>query len=287
MLQKLSWIILGTSGCLYITISLLLLWGQSRLIFIPDSQVKSTPEKYKLTYQDIWIDINKEKIHGWWIPAGEEATPVILYFHGNASNNGDIVDNADVFHQLGLSVLLVDYRGYGKSSSIFPNETRVYQDATAAWEYLTQTRKIEPNHIFVYGHSLGGAIAIELASKQPNMAGLITEGTFTSIKEMGSINLLFRLLPLDLIVTQAFDSINKISSLKTPLLMFHGGEDEMIPMEMAKQLFDKASPPKKLIQIPQAEHDNLHKVGDPQYIANLKQFIQENYPQNNFKQEQE
>ncbi len=273
LIKKLCLTILGTSVSTYIAVCLLLLWGQRRLVFIPDSQIKSTPEKYKLDYQDVWIDIKQEKIHGWWIQAENESAPAILYFHGNASNNGDVVDNAAIFHQIGLSVLLIDYRGYGKSISSFPSETKVYEDATAAWKYLTETRQIKPDNIFVYGHSLGGAIAIELASKQPDMAGLITEGTFTSIKEIGGYNPLFKLLPLNLIVTQRFDSINKISSLQVPLLMFHGTDDRVIPPEMAKQLFEIAPQPKKLIFIPQARHDNLHKTVNPEYIFNLKQFI--------------
>lgn len=277
MLKKFLAIALGSLTSLYIALCLLLFWGQKRLIFVPDSQIKSTPAKYQLDYQDVWIDIGREKIHGWWIPAANESAPTMLYFHGNASNNGDVVDNAAVFHQLGLSTLLIDYRGYGKSSSAFPNETRVYEDATAAWQYLTKIKQIEPDNIFVYGHSLGGAIAIELASKQSNMAGLIVEGTFTSIREIGSSDPLFKFLPLNAIVTQRFDSIDKIAALEVPLLMFHGTDDEIISPEMAKKLFDKAPQPKKLVLIPQAGHDNLHKAGDPKYyIEPLKQFILEN-----------
>ena len=276
MLIKLLLITLGTSAVLYIVTCILLIWGQKRLIFVPDNQIKSTPEKYQLDYQDVWIDVQSETIHGWWIPLPKESAPVVLYLHGNASNNGDIVGRAAVFHQLGLSTLLIDYRGYGKSSPTFPNESRVYEDVAAAWKYLTEIKKIRPQHIFVYGHSLGGAIAIELASQQSDIAGLITEGTFTSIEAMGSFNPLFKLLPLKLIVNQRFDSISKISSLQIPLLMFHGEEDEIIPLEMAKQLFENALQPKQLIFIPQAEHDNLHKVDSPEYIANLQQFILEN-----------
>ena len=279
MFRKLGLILLiliGTSAGIYIAICLILLWGQKRFIFIPDRQIRATPAKYKLDYQDIWIDIQQEKIHGWWIPSTQESAPTILYFHGNASNNGDVVDNAAIFHQLGLSVLLIDYRGYGKSSPTFPSETIVYQDATAAWRYLTETRKIKHNNIFVYGHSLGGAIAIDLASKQPNMAGLITEGTFTSMKNIAGYNPLFKLLPLNLIVTQHFDSMSKISSLQMPLLMFHGSNDEVIPPSMAKQLFEKAPQPKTLVSIPEAKHDNLHKTASPEYILNLKNFIDTN-----------
>lgn len=279
MFKKIGLLTAGLLLFSYFTLCLLLLWGQKKLIFIPDSQLSSTPQKYQLNYQDIWIKIEQEQIHGWWIPHENKSAPVMLYFHGNASNNGDIVDNAAIFHQLGLSVLLIDYRGYGKSSTTFPSEKRVYEDAEAAWQYLTEVKQIEPDNIFVYGHSLGGAIAINLAIKQPNMAGLITEGTFTSIKEMGALNPIFKLLPLNFLVTQRFDSINKISSLKVPILMFHGSEDEIIPVEMAKQLFNQAPQPKELIFISQAQHNNLHQVGDPKYIFNLQKFVLENSEQ--------
>lgn len=269
-------IIVGVGTTLYVGLCLLLFWGQNRLIFFPDSQVKSTPEKYQLDYEDVWINSDREKIHGWWIPAAKESAPAVMYFHGNASNNGDVVDNAAVFHNLGLSTLLVDYRGYGKSSPTFPNETIVYKDAAAAWQYLTKTRELKPKNIFVYGHSLGGAIAINLATQQPDMAGLIVEGTFTSIRAMSSLNPWFKLLPLDLIVNQRFDSINKIAAIKMPLLIFHGTDDEIIPAQMAQQLYEKALQPKELVFVPKAEHDNVHKVGSLEYILNLKQFIREN-----------
>lgn len=274
MLKKICLVIIATSGISYIIICLLLLWGQKKLIFVPDSQIKATPQQYGLNYQDVWIKIRQEQIHGWWIESDHKSAPVILYFHGNASNNGDIVDNAAIFHQLGLSVLVIDYRGYGKSSLTFPSETRVYEDAFASWHYLTQIRKINPQNIFVYGHSLGGAIAIELAKQQPEMAGLITEGTFTSMKEMGQLNPLFKLLPLDLIVTQRFDSINKISTLKIPLLMFHGINDEIVPHHMAQKLFERAAQPKKLVIVPQVGHNDLPRATNPKdYLDQLQQFI--------------
>ena len=274
MLRKLGLIILGISVTIYITLCLLLRWGQTRLIFVPDNQLSSTPEKYNLDYQEIWIDVEQEKIHGWWISATQKSAPVMLYLHGNASNNGDLVDNAMLFQQLGLSVLLIDYRGYGKSSATFPNEKRVYEDAEAAWKYLTATRNIEPQDIFVYGHSLGGAIAINLATKYPEMGGLITEGTFTSIQEIASSDSLFRFLPLNWIVTQRFDSISKIKSLETPILIFHGDADRIVPVAMAEKLFAAAPEPKQLVIIPQAEHNNLQRLGGKQYLSSIERFIQ-------------
>ena len=258
---------------LYVLVGLSLYWGQTRLIFHPDSLIKSTPKKHNLDYQDVWIDLGQDKVHGWWISA-TEAAPVLLYFHGNASNNGDLVDLALTFHSLGLSVLLIDYRGYGKSSPVFPNETRVYQDAEAAWQYLTDTRQIKPENIIVYGHSLGGAIALDLATKHPEMGGLVTEGTFTSIKNIASDSKFLAIFPLDWIITQRFDSINKIKSLKVPVLIIHGAEDKTIPPYMAAELFVSAPQPKQLLMIPKAGHENLELVGDRQYRSSLQNFVE-------------
>jgi uncharacterized protein len=276
MLQKLILIVFGIGITFYLTICLLLRWKQTSFIFFPHSLIRSTPQDYNLAYQDIWLNIGQEKIHGWWIPASKPSAPVMLYFHGNGSNNGDLTHIAAFFNQLGLSVLLIDYRGYGRSSPTFPNETRVYEDAETAWNYLIKNRQIKPQNIFVYGHSLGGAIAIELASKHPEMAGLITEGTFTSIEDIASMNHFFRILPLNLILTQHFNSFSKIKSLKTPILILHGEQDKVIPYSMAKQLFAIAPEPKQLVIIPQAGHDNLLQVGGQQYFWHLLQFIQSN-----------
>ena len=274
MLRKFCLTAIGLSLILYLAIGLLLRWGQTRLIFLPDSHLKSTPREYGLNYQDVWLDLDRAKIHGWWIEAREPTAPVLLYFHGNGSNNGDFSELASIFYQLGVSVLLIDYRGYGQSSPIFPNEARVYEDAEATWRYLTQKRQIEPERIFVYGHSLGGAIAIELATKHPEMAGLIVEGTFTSMKDMAEFMPLLKIFPLDLLITQCFDSMNKIRTLQVPILILHGTADRTIPVSMAKELFASAPQPKQLEIIPLANHNNLPEIGDRQYSTVLKKFIE-------------
>ena len=276
MLQKLSLTVLGILITLYLTCCLLVRYRQNRLIFFPDSYIKSTPQEYDLDYQDVWIDVGEDKIHGWWIASARKNAPTLLYFHGNGSNNGDLVEIASIFHGLGISVLLIDYRGYGQSSPVFPNEARVYQDAEAAWQYLTNGLEIEPQNIFIYGHSLGGAIAIELASRHPDMAGIIVEGTFTSMRDMAQFIRWLRIFPLDWLVTQHFDSISKIKSLSTPLLILHGSADDIIPVAMAKELFAAAPQPKQLVIIPQANHNGLPQFGDRQFLFSLQKFIQTN-----------
>lgn len=273
MLRKFLVTGLIITATLYITLLLLLRWGQNRLIFSPDSQIKSTPQKYNLDYQDVWINIDQDQIHGWWIPSIQKDAPALLYFHGNGSNNGDLTEIAAIFHSLGVSTLFIDYRGYGKSSPRFPNETRVYQDAEAAWQYLTTELQIEPQQAFVYGHSLGGAISIELASQHPEMAGLITEGTFTSIKDMAALMPILQIFPLNWLINQRFDSLTKVESLQIPWLIFHGTADETIPLFMAHQLAFAASEPKQLELIDQANHNNLPEFGGQQYLLTLKEFI--------------
>jgi uncharacterized protein len=149
----------------------LIYFGQRHLIFFPSSKIESNPSQYGLSYQNIWLTTNssqtKENIHGWWIPASKPNAPVIIYFHHNAINIGANITQGRDFHKLGYSVFLIDYRGYGLSKGKFPSESQVYLDAETAWNYITQKRQISPDRIFIYGHSLGGAIAIDLATKHP------------------------------------------------------------------------------------------------------------------------
>jgi len=170
-----------------------------------------------------------------------QSAPVLLYLHGNSSNIGDAVHRADLLHQLGMSVLLIDYRGYGKSTGPFPNETRLYEDAEAAFHYLIHRRNIAPANIFVYGHSLGGAIAIELAVRHPQMAGAILEATFTSMEEMLDYVIPYQIFPKDWILTQKFASLTKVRSLQIPILFIHGMEDKTIPVQMSRT----CSPPRQ------------------------------------------
>ena len=227
-----------------------------------------------IQYQDVWLPVagrnGIEWIHGWWIPASNSKAPVLLYLHHNAINIGANVSQAKAFYQLGYSVLLIDYRGFGLSEGDFPTEIQLYQDALAAWNYLTQKRRIPPSQIFIYGHSLGGAIAIDLAVQQPSTGGLIIHNSFTSLRDMTKRFGLFWLFPIDLILKQCFDSKSKIKFLKMPVLLIHGTDDPQIPATMSQTLFAAAPEPKELLLIPKAGHDN-HMA--EKYYQAVKQFI--------------
>ncbi len=233
-----------------------------------------------MSYQDVYLPVSTASgktsyIHGWWIPSTPEA-PVWLFLHGNGSTIGDEVKRPFWFHQLGYSTFMIDYRGYGRSPGKFPTESSVYEDVEAAWNYLTQEQKIPPEKIFVYGHSLGGAIAINLALRHPEIAGLAVEGTFTSMRIM--VNHLysqFLIFPVDLILNQRFDSLSKVRSLQMPVLFIHGTADRLIPAHMSQTLFDAAPEPKQLLLVPEAGHHNVGELGGEQYFQAIRLVVEQ------------
>jgi hypothetical protein len=272
---------------MYAGLCLVLYFGQTRLIFFPPRSIDATPAAVNLAYESVELPVENATsagrkspgtITGWWIPASRQNAPVLLYFHGNASNIGDLVNRAARFHQMGLSVLLIDYRGYGASTGEFPSEQSVYEDAIVAWNYLTQTRQISPDRIFLFGQSIGGAVAIDLASRQSGAGkipgGVIVESTFTSMRQMADIAGYSRFLPIDWLLTQSFDSLTKVRSLQTPILLIHGTADRTIPPVMSQSLYGAAPQPKQLVLIPGATHNDVSRVGDRVYWQAIEQFVQ-------------
>lgn len=263
----------------YIAVCGFLYFRQSHFIYDPEQQIRATPALYHLPYQEVELPITTqsqkiEKIHGWWIPAAEKNAKTLLYLHGKGANMGKEAERVSQFHQLGLSVFLIDYRGFGKSEGEFPSEAQIYEDAEQAWQYLIQKLKLNPKHIFVYGHSLGGAIAIELALHHPQIAGLIIESSFTAMRDMAiRTDWWASYIPLDFLLTQKFDSRSKIQALAMPILFIHGTADTMIPYEMSEQLFAMTTARKKLLLIPQGDHDHNYKIGKAQYVEAIRAFV--------------
>ncbi len=185
-----------------------------------------------------------------------EFKKVLLYLHGNGLNIGANINQSYRFRQLGFSVLLIDYRGYGSSEGGFPNESQVYEDAETAYNYLVKQRQLSPIQILLYGHSLGGAVAIELAIKHPEAAGLIVQSSFTSMADMVENNALTRIFPVRLLLTQRFNSIAKVKLLRMPVLFVHGTADPFIPAIMSKKLYAACAEPKQLLLVSNAKHNN-------------------------------
>ncbi|WP_414577284.1 alpha/beta hydrolase [Anabaena sp. CCY 9402-a] len=263
----------------YLTLCILVSRQQTRLIFFPSTVIEFTPEYFSIPYEDVWLPVTAEsgqveRLHAWWMPSKKPNAKVLLYLHGNGKNISANLSHAHRFYQLGFSVLLIDYRGYGRSEGSFPNEMNVYQDAETAWNYLVQQRQIPPKQIFLYGHSLGGAVAIDLALKQPKAAGLIVEGSFTSVRDVIDYRNMFRLFPVNLLLTQRFESIEKIPQLKMPILFIHGTADSTIPAFMSQKLYAVAPEPKKLILVQGADHNDVGKVAGMQYLQWVEAFVQ-------------
>lgn len=268
---------LGSGVVAYGLMCLALFGGQKRLMYFPVRTLPYTPQDIALDYEDVWIPQlslagKLKKLHGWWIPHQNNTQDVLLYFHGNGSNMSGNLGTAQRYHELGFSVLMIDYSGYGRSEGKFPDEAQLYRDSQSAWDYLTQQRHINPENIFLFGHSLGGAIALDLAVRKPNAGGVIVQSSFTSMLQMVTRTRLYRLFPVNLILTQRFDSLAKLPLLRVPLLLIHGTEDRTVPPTMSQTLYDKADVPKQLYFVEGAGHNNVSSVGDGTYLETVRSF---------------
>lgn len=229
---------------------------------------------------DVWIDFNSKetgqavKLHGLWLShpdfARQPDAPVLLYLHGARFNVEGSAHRARRMQELGFSVLAIDYRGFGKSSRELPSETMAYEDARAAWDWLSQQYPERPRYIF--GHSLGGAIAIELAAQVSDEHGTLVEGTFTSIPDVVS-TFKWGWLPLGPLISQRFEAVKRVPDIGSPLLVVHGANDKLIAPELGQRLFDAATGRKAFVLVPEGSHHNTNSVGQPQYRTALAELF--------------
>ena len=241
--------------------SVLMVWAyisldrwQRQLIFHGNSYMAETPQDRGLGYSDRWIDVENGKIHGWWIPATSPRAPAALFFHGNAGTISSQIEQLVLLHNAGFAVLAVDYRGYGSSTAIQPSEASVYADAQAAWPRFLQLTP-DASMRMIYGHSLGGAVAIDLATRVTGVDALVAEGTFTSIVAEAT-NIFPTWWPVSWLVTQRFASDDKVEGLHMPKLFIHCVDDEVIPGSMSEELYRLSPQPKAQLVIPGGNHNN-------------------------------
>lgn len=196
------------------------------------------------------------------MPAADPKAPALLYLHGARWNLTGSVTRIERWRQLGYSVLAVDYRGFGKSSDVAPTEAYAYEDAEAAWQALA---KLAPGkRRYIVGHSLGGAIAAELARRHADAAGLVLEATFTSVGDMIDQSP-WGFLPVGLILTQRFDTLSKMRDIHVPVIITHGTRDSIVPFHMGERLFQAANEPKRFVRVDGAGHHNLSGAAYSQY----------------------
>ena len=207
-------------------------------------------------------------LHGWYF-SSNRSNVTLLWFHGNAGNITHRLDNIEILKQLNLDIFIFDYRGYGKSEGE-PNEKGIYLDSQAAYDWLVKVKKIMPENIILFGRSLGGVCAIEVASKNP-AAGIILESVFPSADKMA--RKMFPVLPLSWAIKSRFDAIGKVPNLKLPKLFIHGTQDEVVPYKLGRELFSAAATPKIFYDIKGAGHNDTFLVGGTDYFNAIAQFI--------------
>lgn len=253
------------------------MWANQRsLIFEPTPLLPGTPARMGMAYTELHIPSGQGTERGdmeaWWVPAAHGEAPTLLYLHGNDRNIASNLVHVQRLHDLGYNVLLIDYRGFGRSGGGKPSESKVYEDAESAWHYIVEQGHLAPHRVFIYGHSLGGAIAIDLATRHPDAAGVILESTFTSMLEMGQLN--YAYLPVSLLLNQRFESLGKMDNLRIPVLIIHGTWDELVPVEMAERLYAAAPQPKFLQLIEGGGHNNSGSIGWIEYRDAMTAFVE-------------
>ena len=228
------------------------------------------PRLSRLPLEDVWFQAADEtRIFGWYVQVSAEA-PVLLWCHGNAGNITHRLGNLARLFQLGLSVFLFDYRGYGRSHGQ-PSEAGLYQDALAAHAYLTTVRRIGPQRLVVFGRSLGSAVAGHVVS-QRLVAGLILESSFPSVAHMARTH--YFGLPAHWLLRARFDLVSSLKDVKIPLLVIHGDRDRIVPIQLGQVVYEGARTPKKAFYLVSgAGHNDVTIVGGRQYFKRIKDFI--------------
>ena len=255
-LKRLIYTIILIAALFYLAAFLYAFFYAEKIIFQPQ------PSSYRDTDKIIKLNSgNEAKISAVYLP-NPEARYTILFSHGNAEDIGYLRPTLESIRDTGFAVLAYDYRGYGTSSGA-PTEAGAYRDAEAAYDYLVNDLKIPAKRILAHGRSLGGAVAVDLASRR-ELGGLIVESSFVTAYRVLTRVPLF---PLD-----KFKSVSKIRDVRCPVLVIHGTEDEVIPFWHGERLFQEANEPKLSFRVEGAGHNNLSEIAGSRYEQVLKEF---------------
>jgi fermentation-respiration switch protein FrsA (DUF1100 family) len=245
------------------------------MLYFPARDILQTPASAGLTYQDVELQTDDgEQLHAWWV--SRRTAPSlghVLLCHGNAGNIGDRVLHAETLTAAGFDVLLFDYRGYGSSTGR-PDEHGTYRDARAALEWLQREPDVDASRVIYLGESLGGAVALKLAMEHPP-AGLVLLSAFTSVREMARRH--YRVIPGG-VVPDAYPSLRLIANLRAPLLVLHGEDDMIVPVEQGQALYDAAPEPKRLRILPGAGHNDIVSRSGPVLADEMRQWLDPGRP---------
>jgi hypothetical protein len=263
-----------TSLLIYAIVGLLMLnammyFQQASMVFYPVGELYQTPADWGMEYEDVTLLTDDDiQLHGWFIPH-PQAGQVLLFFHGNAGNISHRRDSIEIFHRLGLNVLIIDYRGYGNNEGN-PGEQGFYRDAAAAWRFLIEEKAYPPDQIVIFGRSLGGAVAAKLASGV-KAHGLILESTLSSAKDFARA--VFKVLSRLVVMRYTFDTADSIRRVNCPVLVLHSPDDEIMPFQLGEKVFNAANQPKRFVRM-RGDHNNGFLLTQPAYEQALNSWLQ-------------
>jgi hypothetical protein len=269
-LHRVLCVLLLAAVGVYATLCAALYLSQHRLVYLPDATLHATPAALGLSYQDRWITTaDGARLHAWWIPAAP-AGPVVLFLHGNAGNISHRLDTIALLAGLGASMLIVDYRGYGRSTGR-PDEAGSYEDARAALAHLHGVLGVPADRVVVFGRSLGGGIASWLAAHH-DCAALVLESTWTSLPDLAAA--IYPLFPVRLLARIRYDSLSRVAAARCPVLVVHSRDDEIVPFSHGERLFAAAREPKQLLIISGGHNEGFLSSG-ARYRDGIARFLRE------------
>jgi hypothetical protein len=236
-------------------------------VFYPARDLQADPGEIGLAYEDVLIRTQDHVfLHGWLVK-NPSAKSTLVFFHGNAGNIGGRLGKIGLFHRIGVNILIIDYRGYGKSKG-YPTEKGIYRDALAAYDYLRRRDDLKGQKIIGYGASLGGAVAVDLAGQRP-LDCLIVDSTFSSAVDMAKH--IYPFVPSFLIRIR-FDSIAKIKGISAPKLFIHSRDDTTVPIALGRKLYEAASGPKEFLEI-RGDHNDGYLYDEEKFAGGITKFL--------------
>ena len=254
----------------YGLIVMIVFFMQGRMLYladVPGRALDTTPDRAGMEYEDVWLRTEDDvDIHGWYIRGS--SSRVLLFFHGNAGNISHRLYSIRQFLDLGFSVFIIDYRGYGQSGGRV-NEQGLYRDADAAWRYLTEERGVPNSDIVVFGRSLGGSVAARLATSVEPEA-LILESTFTSVPDAAQD--IYPWLPVRWLSRLRHATREYVRDVHCPVLVVHSRDDEIIPYHHGEGIFEAANEPRSMLTI-RGGHNEAIALDEAAYTAGLRQFL--------------